>query len=236
MIKKYLSALRSGGCAPPADASWRRAALSPALLVMAGLCALAAPAHAAISITSAVVSADGTGPFDANNNPGNDSGPANGVVRTQDSILYTINYNASDASNSVITATLPAGMRWDASATAATVCNGPGGGSLNAARTVLTCNRQPASAGVESFQVLSWVGNVANGATVALTAVSGASSATSPPTTVSATPKTDTRTRAEGGQYCARGNHARLGHLAAAHAGDHQPGCRTTSQWQLQGL
>ncbi|MEJ5150733.1 DUF5979 domain-containing protein [Comamonas sp. MYb396] len=166
---------------------------------MAGLCALASPAQAAITITSTVVNADGSGPFDANNNPGNDSGPTNGVVRSQDSVLYTINYNASDTSNSVITATLPAGMRWDATATAATVCNGPGGGSLNAARTVLTCNRQPASAGVESFQVLSWVGNVANGASVALTAASGATSATSTPVTVSATPKTDTRVRAEAG-------------------------------------
>ena len=206
MIKKHLTLVRPGEDLPPMKRSHngacpagRGAVIGRALLALAGLCALAAPAQAAITVTSAVVSADGTGPFDANNNPGNDSGPTNGVVRTQDSVLYTINYNASDASNSVITATLPAGMRWDPTATAASVCNGPGGGSLNAARTVLTCNRQPASAGVESFQVLSWVGNVANGATVALTAASGGSSATSPPTTVSATPKTDTRTRAEGG-------------------------------------
>lgn len=199
MIKKYFDALRSRGWSPPADTSRRRAALGPALLAIAGLCALAAPAQAAITVNSVVVSADGTGPFDANNDPGNDSGPSNGVARTQDSILYTIGYNASDASNSIITATLPAGMRWDPTATAASVCNGPGGGSLNAARTVLTCNRQPASAGVESFQVRAWVGNVANGATVALTAASGASSAASPAVTVSATPKTDTRTRTEPG-------------------------------------
>ena len=178
-----------------------RAAIRPSLLALTGLCALAAssPAYAVISISSVDVAQDGSGPFDADNLPGNDSGPNNGVVRTQDSVLFTVNYSASDISSSVITATLPAGMRWDASATAASVCNDPGGGSLNAERTVLTCHRQPASTGGESFQLLSWVGDVANGATVALTAASGGSSATSPAVTVSATPKTDTRTRVEGG-------------------------------------
>lgn len=202
VIKNYLHRMRweaQGPATRPKGGALRGAVIGRALLALAGLCALVSPAQAAITITSAVVSADGSGPFDADNSPGNDSGPANGVVRSQDTVLYTINYNASNTSNSVITATLPAGMRWDATATAATVCNGPGGGSLNAARTVLTCNRQPASAGVESFQVLSWVGNVANGASVALTAASGASSAISPSVTVSATPKTDTRVRVEGG-------------------------------------
>ncbi len=200
VIKNYLHRMRweaQGPATRPKGGALRGAVIGRALLALAGLCALASPAQAAITITSAVVSADGSGPFDADNNPGNDSGPANGVVRSQDTVLYTIGYNASDTSNSVITATLPAGMRWDPTATAASVCNGPGGGSLNAARTVLTCNRQPASAGVESFQVLSWVGNVGNGASVALTAASSGSSVTSAPVTVSATPKTDTRVRVE---------------------------------------
>jgi len=178
----------------------RRAKLNPAMLALAGLCAmgaLAAPAYAAITITSAVVAADGSGPFDADDAPGHDSGSNNGVVRTQDTVLYTINYNASNTSSGTITATLPAGMRWDPSATAASVCNGPAGGSLNDARTVLTCDRQPSTPGVESFQVLGWVGNVAHGATVAMTAAAGTSSVTSAPVTVSATPKTDTRVRVE---------------------------------------
>lgn len=148
-----------------------RPKLNPAMWALAGLCAWAAPAHATITLISAVVAADGSGPFDADNAPGNDSGSNNGVVRTQDSVLYTINYNASNASNDTITVTLPAGMRWDPTATAASVCNGPGGGSLNG--NVLTCNRQPSAAGVESFQVLGWVGNVAHGATVAMTAAAG---------------------------------------------------------------
>lgn len=176
-----------------------RAVISSSLLAFIGLCALAvsAPAHAVISITSVDVAQEGSGPFDADNMPGNDSGPNNGVVRTQDTVLYTVNYSASDSNSSVITATLPAGMRWDATATAASVCNGPGGGSLNADRTVLTCNRQPGTTGGESFQVLSWVGSMANGATAALTAASDGSSATSPDVTVSATPKSDTRVRVE---------------------------------------
>ncbi len=202
MIKNRINLLWPGAHAHPPRSAARegaplRGALGKTLLALAGFCALAAPAHAAISITSVVVSADGTGPFDADNNPGNDNGPLNGVVRTQDTVLYTINYNASNTDSSTITATLPAGMRWDPTATAATVCNGTGGGSLNTARTVLTCNRAPSSAGVESFQVLSWVGAVGNGAAVTMTAASGGSSATSGPVTVSATPKTDTRTRVE---------------------------------------
>lgn len=203
MIKNHINLLWPGAHAHPPRSAAREGApllgaLGKTLLALAGFCALAAPAHAAISITSVVVSADGQGPFDADNNPGNDSGPLNGVVRTQDTVLYTINYNASNTDSSTITATLPAGMRWDPTATAATVCNGTGGGSLNAARTVLTCNRAPSSAGVESFQVLSWVGAVGNGAAVTMTAASGGSSATSGPVTVSATPKTDTRIRYDG--------------------------------------
>lgn len=204
MIKNRINLLWPGAHAHPSRSAARegaplRGALGKTLLALAGFCAFAAPAHAAISITSVVVSADGTGPFDADNNPGNDSGPLNGVVRTQDTVLYTINYNASNTDSSTITATLPAGMRWDATATAATVCNGTGGGSLNAARTVLTCNRKPESAGVESFQVLSWVGAVGNGAAVTMTAAATGPAATSPPVTVSATPKTDTRTRIDAG-------------------------------------
>ncbi|WP_312526530.1 DUF5979 domain-containing protein [Comamonas sp.] len=200
MIKNRINLLWPGAHAHPSRSAARegaplRGALGKTLLALAGFCALAAPAHAAISITSVVVSADGQGPFDADNNPGNDSGPLNGVVRTQDTVLYTINYNASNTDSSTITATLPAGMRWDPTATAGTVCNGTGGGSLNAARTVLTCNRAPSSAGVESFQVLSWVGAVGNGAAVTMTAASGGSSATSGPVTVSATPRADTRVR-----------------------------------------
>lgn len=202
MIKNRINLLWPGAHAHPSRSAARegaplRGALGKTLLALAGFCAFAAPAHAAISITSVVVSADGTGPFDADNNPGNDSGPLNGVVRTQDTVLYTINYNASNTDSSTITATLPAGMRWDPTATAATVCNGTNGGSLNAARTVLTCDRAPSSAGVESFQVLSWVGAVGNGAAVTMTAASGGSSATSGPVTVSATPKTDTRVRVD---------------------------------------
>ncbi len=198
MIKNRINLLWPGAHVHPSRSAAREGApllgaLGKTLLALAGFCAFAAPVHAAISITSVVVSADGQGPFDADNNPGNDNGPLNGVVRTQDTVLYTINYNASNTDSSTITATLPAGMRWDATATNATVCNGTGGGSLNAARTVLTCNRAPTSAGVESFQVLSWVGAVGNGAAVTMTAASGGSSATSGPVTVSATPKTDTR-------------------------------------------
>ncbi len=165
------------------------------LLALGGVYALATPAQAAIAVTSAVVTADGDAPFDADNAPGNDSGPTNGVVRTQDSVLYTIHYSASNTDPGVITASLPAGMRWDASATASSVCSGPRGGRLNAAKNVLTCDRQPASAGLESFQALSWVGNVAHGASVVMTAATSDTSVSSSPVSVSATPRMDTRIR-----------------------------------------
>lgn len=43
-----------------------------------------------ISITSIL---DGEGPFDSNNDPGNDTSNSNGIVRNFDSITYTVNYD-----------------------------------------------------------------------------------------------------------------------------------------------
>ncbi len=51
----------------------------------------------------------GTAPFDANNNPGNDTDATNNIVRTQDIITYKWEYNVSNgaANNVILKATVP---------------------------------------------------------------------------------------------------------------------------------
>ncbi len=55
---------------------------------------------------------DGTPAWDSDDNPGNDSGPANGVVRTNDDIEYTIEIRVEDgiASNTAFTFRYPQGV------------------------------------------------------------------------------------------------------------------------------
>lgn len=77
-----------------------------------------------VSDTLAAVLADGTSVFDADDDPGNDSGPQNGIVRTNDTVQYRFNFNTSTAStNPYLTSTLPAGMEWQA---APPQCDGAG--------------------------------------------------------------------------------------------------------------
>ena len=56
---------------------------------------------------------DGTGVFDADSDPGNDSSPTNGIVRTLDTVQYRFQYNSlTDLQDPFITSTLPEGMSW----------------------------------------------------------------------------------------------------------------------------
>ncbi len=58
---------------------------------------------------------DGTPGFDADDNPGNDSGPANGVVRTNDNLEYTVEVRVEGgvASNVTVAIPLPQGVEAD---------------------------------------------------------------------------------------------------------------------------
>lgn len=70
----------------------------------------------------AAIQSDGTAVFDADSLPGNDAGPNNGIVRTNDTVQYAFSYNfdAGGASDPRIDSTLPAGMEWTAVPTGCT--------------------------------------------------------------------------------------------------------------------
>jgi uncharacterized repeat protein (TIGR01451 family) len=82
------------------------------------------PAYAADVTFNFKIQADGTAPFDANNNPGNDANDTNNVIRTQDIITYKWEYavNNGAADNVVLSATVPANI----SLTMPAVCNPTG--------------------------------------------------------------------------------------------------------------
>ena len=67
-----------------------------------------------IDLSAAVVS-DGTPSFDLNNDPGNDAGALNGIVRSHDTVTLDLFFNtdAGGATNPNFTVTLPEGMVWD---------------------------------------------------------------------------------------------------------------------------
>ncbi len=66
-------------------------------------------------LTLAVVS-DGTansdGSWDATDDPGQDSSPTNGIVRTHDSVVYRWGYSVAQAGDITVTQALPDGMSW----------------------------------------------------------------------------------------------------------------------------
>lgn len=111
-----------------------------------------APAYAAPLSLVARVAADGTAPFDPASSPGMDDGPTNGIVRTNDTITFDVQYNL-DSSGAVaprLHGVLPHGVQWEAlplpcgesSATASGIFDSstgePGGD-----RRALTCTLAP---------------------------------------------------------------------------------------------
>ncbi|QIK63760.1 DUF11 domain-containing protein [Leucobacter viscericola] len=128
------------------------------------------PGVGVLSVSDAVaaVLADGTAVFDADDDPGNDSGPQNGIVRTNDTVQYRFNVNTSTAStNPFLTSTLPAGMEWQA---APPQCDGTGTvpnvtgvydsvtGNPGGDRRVLVCQTQ--SSGSSSSKEISPIARV----------------------------------------------------------------------------
>lgn len=96
----------------------RRAAFVGAVLAVCSLVSMAFGSGAAVAAgtttasISATIGADGTASFDADNNPGDDSGPNNGIVRVNDTVTYSIQYavNGDVGKNTTFTLTLPQGM------------------------------------------------------------------------------------------------------------------------------
>jgi uncharacterized repeat protein (TIGR01451 family) len=97
------------------------------------------------------LSTTGKGPFDANNNPGNDSSATNEFVRTNDTVKYEFNYNvlAEAANQLTVTSTLPTGpsgsivMEW---LTVPPQCTGSGS-NISANKQTLTCNLETQALG-----------------------------------------------------------------------------------------
>jgi hypothetical protein len=84
-------------------------------IVIAGLGASSLPAVAATgneTLTLTLTQETGTGPFDADNAAGHDAGAGNAVIRTNDTVAYTVGvrYEGGDATDPTISFTLPQGQ------------------------------------------------------------------------------------------------------------------------------
>ncbi|QIK63490.1 hypothetical protein G7068_09975 [Leucobacter viscericola] len=102
---------------------WRATAMGAGLAVLAGLVAptagQAADPELAYEIAIGSVQT-GSGNFDADDGPGNDSGPGNNIVRSYDTVTYELEASVNSttgatgtASNAAFTFTLPEGMTWN---------------------------------------------------------------------------------------------------------------------------
>ncbi|RKR75651.1 SdrD B-like domain-containing protein [Frondihabitans australicus] len=165
-----------------------------ALIALAAPGIAAAPVPAGVIQLSIGVTADGSGPFSASQQAGGDTGPSNGIVRTNDTITYSVSVNSNDGhtDNETFSLTAPSGTTW---AGVPAQCLGPGS-ELSGSR--LVCNLGTVESGnTRAVPAVLTVGDgLANGAVVAVEGVltgDGAApvSATSRSTTVSASPRYD---------------------------------------------
>lgn len=86
------------------------AAVAIGAVAVTTLPSVAAPGDEVLTLT--LTQETGTGPFDGDDAPGHDSGTGNDVVRTNDTVAYTvgIRYEGGDATAPTITFTLPQGQ------------------------------------------------------------------------------------------------------------------------------
>ncbi|MEV7974380.1 tandem-95 repeat protein [Cellulomonas sp. NPDC089187] len=139
------------------------------------------------------VTQDGTAPWDADDEPGNDSSATNGIVRTHDSVVYLWGYSVAAAGDVTLTQTLPEGMSW-VEAESLAACAASSSGVSEDGRT-LTCVRQHDSTGASTYQVRAMVDYAVN-EQVLSTVLSSAGTADSAPATVTATATPRFMTRA----------------------------------------
>jgi uncharacterized repeat protein (TIGR01451 family) len=97
----------------------RRLSILFVLIAATLLPAAAAQAQAGQTVEVTVTQLTGTMPFDMTAGPGNDTGAANDIIRSNDELTYQIQFNVNDnqsgssaGENVTITQTLPAGMTW----------------------------------------------------------------------------------------------------------------------------
>lgn len=98
------------------------------------------------------LASDGIGPFTPDDVPGGDSGPQNGIVRTNDSLVYgvTVGTTTGDASGGEIVASAPDGLTWS---TLPSECLA--GSSVSA--DTLRCLLAPLSTGVRTLSIVATV-------------------------------------------------------------------------------
>lgn len=121
------------------------------LAVDAAYAAPDAPAPDALSLSVRLAS-DGVGPFTPDDVPGGDSGPQNGIVRTNDSVVYgiTVGTTTGGASGGEIVASAPDGLTWS---TLPGECLA--GSSVSG--DTLRCLLAPLSSGVRTLSIVASV-------------------------------------------------------------------------------
>ncbi|WP_181420418.1 SdrD B-like domain-containing protein [Curtobacterium sp. MCBD17_023] len=137
------------------------------------------------------VAKDGNGPFTPDDQPGGDSGAANGIVRTLDAITYRVTMNSTGGASSHerFTLTAPAGTSW---AAVPSRCTGSGS-RIDGQELVCDLDSVPEGRAVAVPAVLDVSAELRHGDTITVRATgtaddadNGTVTATSPTTTVSA--------------------------------------------------
>lgn len=121
------------------------------LAVDAAYAAPDAPAPDALSLSVRLAS-DGVGPFTPDDAPGGDSGPQNGIVRTNDSVVYgiTVGTTTGDASGGEIVASAPDGLTWSTLPDECLTGSSVSGDTLR-------CLLAPLSTGVRTLSIVATV-------------------------------------------------------------------------------
>lgn len=155
--------------------------------------AAAATAPASVVGLAVEVAADGRGPFTPEDGPGADRGPANGVVRTRDTVTYRVTVNAGDgtAHHERFVLDAPTGTGW---AGVPLACTGSGS-AVEGQRLTCDLGDVPSGHAVAVPAVLDVSGDLRNGDRIAVTGTASADDAeptepvTSASTVVSAAPR-----------------------------------------------
>ncbi len=157
--------------------------------------AFAAPERASLSTLSLDVLSTGTAspvPFDADDEPGNDSGPDNDIVRSRDSVAYRWVWSAATSGNTTFTQVLPAGMNWVVASAAGCV---EGAGAISSDGRTLACTL-PVSSGQGSYPVTAMTTGLGGQGVALVTSVTDGTRTSNQATVyLSAAPKFDTMLR-----------------------------------------
>ncbi|MEV7974061.1 tandem-95 repeat protein [Cellulomonas sp. NPDC089187] len=199
------------------EGRWARSPRRSAALVTVAALALTglgvSPASAEGEIGSATgltlkVTADGTankdGSWDSSDQPGYDSSPTNGIVRTHDYVTYQWGYSVATAGDVTLVQTLPDGMGWVTAASTGLCAEGAG--AVSADRRTLSCTRAGQATGASTMSVQAEVLYAAHGQQLS-SVLSSAGAPDSAPATVtaSATPKVSLGVRGGSNGYYERG-------------------------------